>query len=699
MKHTIITICFLLILFSITSANPNDIVWAKYGVEQHADNMQFSGDGNFLSVFYSQGKIFRVFDTKKVAPPLIFNPSTAAALYTSQFSNDNKFVGICELESDNHLNYKEWTLTDRTLSKQRIINIGEVTAAQISPTLKYISGPDIREHLFVYDIDAQNLISGKFMDTTSVCYATAFTATGDTMVVCSSATLYLFNIKTGLSDGEIPLVSKSGTSISISGNSKYIAQYNSADGITIITNLQTRVRVAQFPSNSLGVFLGNNHYFYSLNLTLHDFDLTKKDTLSGFVEMSGSGFAAIEIGGKSIIAYLSNNSLLTYDFTASKQINELATYDYHSYFCNKGKNMFSSAPGIVYDAVSGKEYYRNTRILDCLTDTSIYYQFGEPARLEMYDLYSKKLVYTITSDSLNQNCFLPNLDYYYYVADDGSCHIYKTQTNEKVYTIANYLPIIFSKNSKYIAFCSYGQSVDSLVINVVELSTGTQKLALSVRYDKTGFNDYVFSNDEKSLFTRVYNENIKKYDIASGVVAKDYSGTKRTNESPASFINISSDDKFLIFEDNANFFQVMNLETSEFEYNYNDYLNKVSFLEISPDMNYVHASFEDGTSILWKARFGSAGVNEQVTNQKVKLYPNPVVNDIIKLYLPEGNELICKIDILDNIGVLIHSFSSDELSGKNQLELNLNPRMSSGIYFMKIQFADSVSVVPFVITK
>lgn len=86
-------------------------------------------------------------------------------------------------------------------------------------------------------------------------------------------------------------------------------------------------------------------------------------------------------------------------------------------------------------------------------------------------------------------------------------------------------------------------------------------------------------------------------------------------------------------------------------------------------------------------------IAEQGEDKDILIYPNPV-EDILNINLNGLNEGIYKIDLIDNIGKLIHQSQGNVTKEKNTLQLKVN-EIASGNYFIRIEsthFSKSVKI-------
>lgn len=67
-------------------------------------------------------------------------------------------------------------------------------------------------------------------------------------------------------------------------------------------------------------------------------------------------------------------------------------------------------------------------------------------------------------------------------------------------------------------------------------------------------------------------------------------------------------------------------------------------------------------------------------NNKLRVFPNPVVNDVVSIV---SNQEFQKIEILSIVGHVAHS---EELEPSNSVRLKVN--LQPGVYLMRITFTD-----------
>ena len=678
MKRAILI--FVLLILGASSnllSKSADSVWANYGFFQHTENLKFSPDGNYFSGFTRIDDAFRIHPLTSNGQPLVYDVLIGSILFSLKFSNDSKSVALCFQPSGKSITISQISLTSNSESKNYQISNIIAQACIINQKFSLITGISAQGKVFTYDTKTAKLTNDFLGTKAEKAYGLAFSHSGDTLAIATDKGLFLFAALTGNEIGTIPVISASIVSIQFNPSGSLISLYSQSEGKYDIYDISKKQSIASGSTISdihfliSGSFLTSDEGAVILHEILHD-------TLASYPAEYLSRFDVIEQNGKLLIAYMIFEGLGIFDFTTTKRV-ELATLNNSNiYYCNNGKNFFSYASSTFFDALTGKEYYQKPGTLDALRDTSMFTMYSEANKLELYDLNSKKLVKSLSVDGITQDCFMSVYDYFYYVDSVNACHIYKTDTKEEITTLNDAYPVYFSKNKKYISYMSLSENYDTTYFNVSELG-GKPLLKLSSQ-DILGLNKYVISNDEKYIFIQWANQRIKQYSISEGKLVKEFAGTEPNIAN--NVINVSSDDQYLIFQTADWKIKVIDIETGSIEYVYDDYLHEASYLGISPDMNYVLAGFADASVILWKARFGTARVNETVaiSENDVLIYPNPA-NDYIE-FTAFGNtsdiDGQSKIEIFNSLGICIYSTT---MSSGNRINLKEFP---SGIYFLGI---------------
>lgn len=235
----------------------------------------------------------------------------------------------------------------------------------------------------------------------------------------------------------------------------------------------------------------------------------------------------------------------------------------------------------------------------------------------------------------------------------------------------------FSPSNKYIAGFELGRAVPVFAVRL--LNTGEEVFTFAPDSIKR----ICFSEDEKSIYLKLANQTIEKYDILTGELLQkfDSAGSAiKTNQR----LNFAEVNNMLVDATGEKQVNIWNIHTGEkcvLDW-YSDVVLYKSF--ISPDKKLLAVSDKEGTTAVWNIENVFTSVDKQPAggNSEIEVFPQPASESVVLNFNTGTNEYYT-VSIFDIHGKAVYETKGSSTNGNVQMQINIS-NLPSGIYLARV---------------
>lgn len=700
MKNTLLIIGILLfVAFSNLISKPTDIVWAKYGVDENTDNFEFSPDGNYLAVFKRDGLIFKVFPVNREGEPLVFINPLITKIYSVTWSQDLSSVAVVYSTFDK-LEVSEWNLKDFTLKNSFNTSVYSPVTAELSPDMNLLLYKG--QMGFGYTLNKESMIGHVLLEeyndslqSVSVSrnaeLAAVLTTNGIFVIESDSLTRI---VKQRYYNGAFE-----NCRIEFSPNTDYLTVYHRESKKAEIYSLNDLSLFRTHDNTNMPVFISKTSYIVNDGTRLALYELSSNTPVSHSKEDFSRNFgAALLSGGKIGIAYADYSSCLMIDFDTNDTLKTFSINNFYAKFTDRGYAIFTPHFDNIYATEEGKLLATHKKLTSVLPDTNIAYLFIEPNTISLFDIYTKNKIKDYTFIGQFLDAYMLNHNYAVMTTSDLKRQLFDLRTNQMLLEYDSYsTDMKISRKGTYLAVPSSDTENGTLFLLIIDMKT--KNTLFNISFDELNTYHFAFSPDEKSFYYSSKPGIISIIDLENRKQKSDIDVNSANAPMPY-YITVTEDSKYLAIYNPLNNIQIFNIAEKSVAYYYEDYFEYLTSFGVSSDGDFVLASYEDGTCILFKARFGTAPVNDLPQNEtKISIFPNPAHN-FSELRLALETDVTLTYSISNVLGIPITSGKANEI-GNGLFSLNLPDNLPSipGIYFIRLKSSAFETIVPVIIKK
>lgn len=694
----LISIIFLFSSINLKSKQ-EDIVWLKPGISNSISKVSISLDKNFVAICEEGRYTIKIIDANNgnLINRFYYYIDDYTTFKFFSFSTDNKslLIGI-QNDSTNEIIF--WDFKKNEIINTYTFNVKNISYMRLSQDKRIIYAVDNKYQLYFWDIETGVLKKSYDENSDYWAYNAILTDDNKYIVGVQDKRIFVFNIVDSTLYYEIPHSYLSPTAqVAISPDMKKIIRYSGSDRTVFIYDLETGDydKSMILPSdNDWIVFTKDSKFFLTFYSDgVYFWDIDKSDTAK--VLKDNIGAFDIDLNSDNQIFVNGTSGIKIWDFSTSKLlkqydwligINSVKYFNDDNNFISLSGNDFSSK---IWDVKTSefikrakKEAYSNM-----LPNKKQYFIIKDSTALIFYDVLSEDSVASYQLNNKVSSISFSN-DLKYYVSKVKNHYkIAEFPTNMIVYENDSASGFIISPKSNY--FIESTGSYSNYGIIIRELISG--KLINNLNIIKPILK---FSSDEKYIYNKTDSGYYQIYDIHTGNLIKEFQIDEESKNSSTSYY-ISQDNKYLIEGLKVGIIRIYNIEENRIEYVYDDYLseNHLSDLwgfTISSDLNYLLATYADGTLILYKTHnIVSVDENKYKGQLSIDNYPNPFSQSTsINFILAEN--FYGSLIIYDIFGNEIETIFSGYLdAGEHRYNWVASGR-ANGAYYYRLQVGNEM---------